>query len=598
MCPFVRLPRACAWVSPHHAAIMIILDIPRPFDGSTITIPLYHRGHVALFPDTTIWSCLLPGAPRNGTLAELVISPVDFDAWNELYRISGTFRDRPGLVHDILHTLRDFDINVLTAESSSMARQQQHSIELIVDAHSYTRHSLDSEHDAMAEVRRALLARVFDDVQLSDRNEPRLKISRVRHLQQASLDYTHAAADHRRSRGPRPAYGPVHVEHPRPGKVVISLSADQQAALADALKSADGNSDRLSYHYLLVSETGDRFLRAYFISDAEPIIWARLKHAEEMGALAAITGAMVCAGFNILTSLARLHHHRQSAEFEVVLQARNSRGMGREVLQARLEAALSTAEVCDHRVELSCYPRGYGHPEDRGNLLKPVPEQHRLALLDAHEEVRPRPIGLRPPRLKTTDEILGEKVQQYEAKCGRAVYARDDPARLDLARELLRQGAGVLFVSHHFQNDGLIGRITNSAGKRGMKVVHGGQLNHGIHRDRIIERMSGCTHFLGIWTPEGGKQVSSDPATWWPSPWMHWELGAAQTLGLTWHLLIDDSIDEGAWQRVTADNTHTIFTEKTLKVSMKRAVKILSGAPPRVGRSGTGPRAGAGLILR
>ncbi|MFL5380886.1 MAG: hypothetical protein ACJ8GN_00035 [Longimicrobiaceae bacterium] len=582
---------------------MIILDVPRPFDGSTITIPLYHRGHVALFPQTTVWSCLLPGSPRNethpgsprnGTLAELVISPVDFGAWNELYRISGTFHDRPGLVHDLVDALMDFDIIVLTAESSAMARQQQHSVELIVDAQSYTRHSPSPGHDPMAEVRRALLARVFDDVELSDQDEEQLTISRVQHLRQASSDYADAGDEHRRSRGPRPAYGPVRVESPHRGKVLLTLSPAQQAVLA-ALKGANETVDESGYHYLLVSETGDRFLRAYFIPDSEPIIWARIGHAQEPGALAAITGAMKHAGFNILTSLARLHRHGESAEFETVLQG-PGRAMSREALQARLEAALSTDEVCAHRVGI-CYPRGYGYADDTLKPLTPAPQQHLLLLGEERESAPHHTDGLRlARRSQTTDQILNEKVRDYGAKIKQPVPPRDAPARLKLARELLRQGAGVCFLSYHFDDGGVLAKKISERNKRGvgMKLVDGRDLNHGVHRDGIIERMRGCTHFLGIWTAEGGKRVSTRPPRWWPSPWMHWELGAAQTLGLTWHLLIDARIDERAWKRLVADNAHTIFTEATSSRSLGRAWKILSSAP----RPGTGPRAGAARGLR
>jgi hypothetical protein len=559
------------------AIIMIILDVPRPFDGSSITIPLYHRGHVALFPKTTVWSCLLPGSPNNGTLAELVISPVDFGAWNELYRISGTFRDRQGLVHDLVDALTDFDIIVLTAESSAMARQQQHFVELIVDAHSYTRHSPSSGNDPMAEVRRALLARVFDDVELSDQNEARLKISRVRHLRQASSDYADAGADHRRSRGPRPAYGPVRVESPRRGKVLLSLSPAQQAVLA-ALKNTDEPAGAPGYHYLLVSETGDRFLRAYFIPDSVPIVWARIGHAQEPGALAAITGAIRHAGFNILTSLARLHRHGESAEFEAVLQG-PSPDVSREALQARLEAALSTEEVCAHRVGI-CYPRGYGFADDVFKPLTPAPQQHLLPLGNEQEST---PLSLNGLHLakpsKTTEQILNEKVRDYGTQVEDPVPPRDASARLELARELLRQGAGMCFLSYHFDDGGVHAKKISDRSKRGvgMKLVDGRDLNHGVHRDGIIERMRGCTHFLGIWTAAGGRKVRS--GKWWPSPWMHWELGVAQTLGLTWHLLIEETLDEQVWKRLVADNAHTMFREETFTNSLRRAWKVLSSAP-------------------
>src|SRR2546426_46273 len=115
---------------------MNILDKPALFDGSTIRVPLYHRGHLSLFPGAKVWLCLIPRTGEN-QFTELIISPIHYDAWTDLWRISITLNDRIGLVHELFQILADNEINIVTAESTTRERMSLHSIEIIANAKLY-----------------------------------------------------------------------------------------------------------------------------------------------------------------------------------------------------------------------------------------------------------------------------------------------------------------------------------------------------------------------------------------------------------------------------------------------------------------------------
>lgn len=78
--------------------------------------------------------------------------------------------------------------------------------------------------------------------------------------------------------------------------------------------------------------------------------------------------------------------------------------------------------------------------------------------------------------------------------------------------------------------------------------------------DGIIEKMKLCTHFLGVWTRMAGHNVSKEV---WPSPWLLWELGVAEAIGLKWSLLISDEISQDTWKKIHSSRQHVIFSRKT-----------------------------------
>jgi predicted amino acid-binding ACT domain protein len=528
---------------------MIILDIPQGFDGATIHLPLYHRGHLSLFPGSTVWTCLLPGSPARRTLPEIIVSPIGFGSWSKLYRITGTFVDRSGLVHDVLETLRTFGINVLTAESSAIAQQQHHTVELVVDSSTHQHPaSPRSQEDTLPEVRKALLAQLFDDLVFSEVSDlPRLKIRPVRTLQQAVQDFDRALSDHRRG-GLMPIVAESTVQRaPNSRRVSIELSEEQREVLRVAL-DPNGRAELQSARYLAVSETTDRFLRAYFISGAQPILAARITHRERVGALAAITRALQRAGFNLITSLSRLHRHLDTAEFEVVLQPVPGARWNPIDTRERLESALAGPEL--HLLQLRVsYPAHYGDPAE------PIPIATAKHVAFPGQDLR----GDRKESPRTTEGILQTKLRQLNEV--RNPTANEERRR-KLAESLLGAQSPGLFLSYAFELDDVVTGMQRFAARLRFRPITGRHLGIGKNREQVLREIRKCSFFFGVWSAEGGIPLGN--GRFWPSPWMHWELGAAHALGLHCHLLIEDTIHPAAWELIVPDMQNTVFRREEL----------------------------------
>ncbi|MFL5383258.1 MAG: hypothetical protein ACJ8GN_12125 [Longimicrobiaceae bacterium] len=559
---------------------MLILDIPRPFESDLVRVPLYHRGPLSLFPEATVSICLLPGKREQDALPELVISPIDFEFWDDLWRITMAMHERVGLVHDVFETLKDHDVNVLAAESSSMDGQQYHSVEMVVDASLYNgaAHDNDKEYrtagktETLLDLRRAILANVFKDIALSSSGEPRIKIRRVRSLFNAHRHFLKAAADYRRGVAFQPVVAQTRVEKVD-GKVVLRLSGEIREVLKEALDLQQESTDPRGAYYLPVSETDDRFLRVYFIRNSRPVLSLTIAHEERPGALAAITEAMHEAKFDILTSLSRLHKFGKHATFDLVVKPPLELGTDIDLIKDTLETALSTQELVNSfniKVAYPLFPQTYSAIEHKSLSVQPgarTPER---------------------PRKRPTHTLLQEHYTAYADLSRRVNPTFEELQRFALARDLIAEetiangheaAPRSLFVSYSFRDDSRFKTINDIATELGMEIVTGRKLGRGVNRDRIVHLMRTCTDFLGIWTEDGGQKFKDG---WWPSPWLHLELGAALSLGLPWHLLISKKVHEDAWRRVAADEVHTFFDTGDFEAQAREALTEIANGPRNV----------------
>src|SRR6185369_3947875 len=113
---------------------MIILDIPRKTTryGKYIDIPVYHRTHLGLSHDTTVHFCLLPARavqPDEGSVPELVVAPFRFDDWGQLWRLTTSVRDQPGLVNAIADTMAQCSVNIIACESNISQEEGMYHLE-------------------------------------------------------------------------------------------------------------------------------------------------------------------------------------------------------------------------------------------------------------------------------------------------------------------------------------------------------------------------------------------------------------------------------------------------------------------------------------
>ncbi|MEK6304317.1 MAG: ACT domain-containing protein [Acidobacteriota bacterium] len=544
---------------------MLILDKPQSFDGSTIKVPLYHRGHLSLFPGTKVWLCLLPGAQGEETLREIVISPIPFDSWSDLWRIVITMRDRVGLVNEVFRILADFDLNVVAAESSSIERQLMHSVEMIVDA---TRYSGDGTHEKrssgeieeLPELRWAILANFAPEIAFLPSGRERLRIRRVQDLFEARRSFNETQQDRFRLRS-KPAIGTSKVTKLGKKDVVIKMPAGIISPLLEALAVTSKSS---SPEYLLVSDTTDRFLRAYFLAEGNKVIAPTVSHLDKVGAIAAITGAIREGGFNILTSLSRLYESESQAHTEFVLQPIGWRqGSDNKAIQATLVDAMSVPTlVNEYEVGIS-YPDDYSAPI----VTKPLSVRRQPFTSALSERIDTR--------------TARDRLRAYQAKLMRPrIQGNEHQYRIRLVEELLREspsGHGEprkLFISSSLKDGDPMLELIKRVGKtKGFLVIRATDLGtaHTL-RSGVVSAMRPCTHFLGVWTEQGSVAVGE---YFWPSPWLHFEFGVANTVGLHCEFLIDKRIHPHAWQRLKGEVPHIEFSTGDFEKRVKEALTVL-----------------------
>jgi predicted amino acid-binding ACT domain protein len=558
---------------------MNILDKPSPFDGANIRIPLYHRGHLSLFPGAKVWLCLIPRRRQN-QFTELIISPIHYDAWTDLWRISITLRERIGLVHEVFQILADNGLNIVTTESTTRDRMSLHSIEIIANAKLYNGSLNDLSHEErsigqleeLSDLRTEILARLIDDIEFLPNGRPRLQIRRVRSLFNARTYYNEAQVQARSGLNSQQPIIRETIVNKVDKKVLISLPEEVKQSLIQAMNPGVNTEGQGISHYLTVSNTSERFLHIYFMEERDSIIAPTIEHQDEIGALAKISAVIQAAGFNILTTLSRLYQWETRARTEFVLQPphRDGARLTTEQMRRRLEEALSTGElIVRYGIEIG-YPSSYVTPVQTKKLtIKPTLSTDSLDLKRSRTEIR------------SAETVMSSKLREFT----RRIQKNDATPRDFMAHQLLEvliamratssantRRRGILFVSYSFQEAELYDRVLRLAKRNHFDVVSGKKLGRAeTTREGIINLMATCTHFLGIWTPEGGTPVEDG---YFPSPWLHWEWGVADALGLTWHLLISNKINDQAWKRIAGSTPHSIFS-RDFDEKLKDALKLL-----------------------
>ncbi len=383
-----------------------------------------------MFSGATVSLCFLPGSPQK-VLPELVLSPVDFDAWRQLWRIRIVFKERIGLVHDVLECLRKANVDIVAAESASIDRQRHHLVSVVANTTNINGIGNWDESDIVTgrhleQLRRQILARLMDQVVFDVFGRPRIVFDHANQLHGAADDYAATMQLFERSRGSEPVRDTGKVVG-HGSKCFVRLPERIKTALVESLPPTASGRSKAKSRYLTVSDTTDRFLRTYFIAKEVSLVCANVVFADQVGAAAAITGAIHAAGLDIFTSLTRLYSHGDTAELEILVRGGNSRhDMTEDSIRLSLREALSSSELCEEfKVRLG-YPKDY-RSERTTELLKP---QMRRKTGKTHD------LGL------GTRELLEQKRSSLDKGSS---TSREAALKLSLVKDLLQEekGAGV-----------------------------------------------------------------------------------------------------------------------------------------------------------
>ena len=552
---------------------MIILDIPRKTTryGKYIDIPVYHRTHLGLSHDTTVHFCLLPARavqPDEGSVPELVVAPFRFDDWGQLWRLTTSVRDQPGLVNAIADTMAQCSVNIIACESNISQEEGMYHLEMIVsipDRH--TREILEF----------TLLHRVLDRIEFLPDGSPRLRLRRVHDLWRVKQTFdrlkqlSDVGAQQAMTFRPYQNHANVELQEPQKGKprrLRLKLPQEVRSILGKTI--SDGND--WGFH-LRISDTKDRFLRVLFFRNSDAVIHARIEHDDEIGALAKITAALKEAGFNLLTLLSTPSDSRDRAITECIVRGAGAAGSTTPEVKELFEHALASSPAAmDLDLHIG-YPNAYAEPWD------PQPLEHRPAPVETAEE------QIAAAAIEDPIEVLQIRRRNLSQLLQSGMATELDVHRFNLANRLIARyqqitrslRRPVLFISCRFDTEKLKAAQA-MAESLGCDVFTG----ENLERDPdiatgLVRKIGSCTDFLGIWT-ETSLSLGNEC---WPSPWLLWELGVANGLRLNWRLLISGAVSKTAWDMIAPAQQHIIFTEENFEAKLKVALLALLATAPQ-----------------
>jgi hypothetical protein len=570
---------------------MLILDRPRVFEGDSISIPLFHRGHLSLHPDTKVWVLYMPPYKNERRYPTLFISTVDTKSWEDLWRITATFKEAPGVVHRLLDLLATHSINIVSAESCTMDRYQKHSVEILIDAKEYKcayrdhdmKYRRDQELETLNDLYKIILADMLKQIDFTpNSHKPNLHIRRVKRLFNTFQDFA-------KGRKKVSLKGTEISREPEYGESIVRRSEDFKRLvlpidpkITERLQSGLGwnvkGIENENVQYLLVSDTKDHFLTVYFIPNSKRLINVEFVTIDRKGAFAGLTGA-IKERFNILTFFSRVDKYGELGRAEFILEPIDDTIISKAASQKVLEELLLSKGGKDN------YFIDFRYPLPRFGDDASWKKKHKWQLLTdplAEEVVGPiierlhqqvilpdysRLVNGIPESLVIADAKLNELINEsYPDKTQEPEEMSNASDVKRVARQLLKEipnsnNKSVIFISHSMPERTIREYLDPIAEKYGIKVLTARDfpVEARTNLEAVVKCLKdqGCNGFLGIWTKVGGVVVSEDK--YWPSPWLHFELGAACVLNLSWKLMIEKGVHGDAWQKIARDRRHSFF---------------------------------------
>lgn len=525
---------------------------------------------VSLIKETKIWLCFIPKNDNGIPNPELIISPIDFSAWDDLWRIAITLEDKIGVVNEILQTIKENGINILSLETNSINSQNLHQIELIVDARRYSNTPYDKlyydrkdnlEINQLRDLKRQIIARVVDNIHFVG-IKPRIKINRIYGLYDAAYTFTKYQKDYPTHKYLSPKFGTTFVNSTEKKELYpskITLPKTIRESLISCLTQGKKDKSAKEIKYLPISDTKDRFLRVYFFHKDDKVISFTLQHREIVGAVATITSSISAAHFNILTSHSRVDKFGEKAITDFVVIHPEKDNLTLNELIEKLENALSNKELINVYEVKICYPDKYNSNAN----FKKLELSDSLVYLKESKETTESRLLLKYQELDENKNDLSEK----------------DKLRLNLLAKLLREenlrepasGKKSVFVSLPFDNSNLTQIVEGMLSNHNLDSVTGWDLSQGdTIREELKNRIENCDFFLGIWTKDKGIKAYNDK--WFPSPWLFWEWGIAEGKNKISRLILSKDIENDILQRIASDQPHLNY-KHDIKKPLEKAIR-------------------------
>ena len=575
----------------------------------------------------------------NDSFPQLVLSPIGLHSWDDIWRISINLYDKVGMVNNLFQVLRHYNLNVIASESSTkqliipskdkyLKTQKVHCVEVVVDATMYSSSSDGNHRDRLSgssllnDLYTILYVCFLDDIVLDNvTGEPVLRIKRIKNL--FNERYNFYLLQNLSIRGltkSQPSVELLTAQLPKEEEqsqknlsnvINIELAADLYTKILESTgyiekykndQEKEENKDKNNStsksedvekpkkekrygRYLALSDTTERYLRIFFFPKGVHVLAPVLEYKEEIGALAEITKCLRLGNFNIITSLSRLREFGAKATCEFVLEipksivetSRNPVKIQENAKTALRDCLASEKLIKKYGVSLAfCYHYGYQDLEFKD--LKDVNERTEKKHSDFSEDSISK---------KSISEKIEQKTEDYHRELEEKGYPPEVFNKYHHLNNLNNLPTGVnfsgkklqripLFLSYSFAgNSALLTKVKQISANRFL-ILDGSKVfaNRTTYKG-IIQVMRYCKVFLGIWSQNGSKQLL-DKSKWWPSPWLHWELGVAQTLNLNWRLLVSSKVDFEAFAKISKDTPYIIYEgDGDFEDKLTRVINVL-----------------------
>lgn len=539
---------------------MLILDSIINLEEEQIAIPFYHRGHLSLKSGTSVTLALIPPQPQNGSqMLEMVISPIRFESWPNLWRIEVDFHEASGVVSKLLSIVAEQNLNVLNEESSSIENRNFHSVELIVEIknnNNLTGDSVQNEIKGMLALERRITALCIDNIKFES-GRPRIRVKKMKGLRNSWRKLL--AIQDPQNKVP---FRPIIENTP-----IINKSITIPTRMLDLIKRTG------SLRTLPLSDTKERLMRIFFPRENNGFTFVRIAHQDSPGALAEITRELA-KGFDIINSLTRIQKQGSQNHLELLLHSNEYYRDNSTDSKKRKDIIwdlLSNVSLKSYQLEIS-FPQSV----ETSNLLNLKPEApfERISFKTQKNIARNEPNFHK----QSTGEILKRKIDFYDEKVSKeSVFTKRQifQEKLSVLKNLLNQegdskAKSKIFISYSFKMKDLLD-ITEKIIQqdKNFELITGKNPfdeKGSPFRDVIINKIKSCDGFLGIWTQKNREKFS---------PWMLWELGVAQAFNLPFRLLIHDKVDSFFYQTVNPEIHHLTFNDYNFETEARKTIEIL-----------------------
>jgi hypothetical protein len=548
---------------------MHVLDHIRTSDQWNVRIALYHRGHLSLYPGTTVHlapifrlngNAQTNGHGTTGSFPEVIGTTIQRAAWGSVYRLSISMYDTPGVVHRALRSVTRHGGNVLSFDSTSADQELHHDLEMIADfpGMDFRR----PERDVLAEIEGRLLADCASQIVHAETGAFKLTVRPI-----GSLRRAHEMLSSLRVSG--------NVELVSTQSIADRGFLQLSQALAQLLSPGAHPELRgieLPFRYFISSDTKDRVFRITFIPAEEAAVWCSIRHSDRAGALASITGVLKTHDVTILSSLNRIQVHQGFNWFEAIVskaswrQTRPTRRNGSP--REELEQMLRSPALEQYGPELffdrqtAARAMRCAAPRSNGPIIPPlVPQNLDLWLAETERRLEPPSGGSKQPR--------GRAPANGSVSSG--------PARLALktAIEKVRRASGHLrpqvFLSIEFTtlNQQRIATVRDICRTVGISLdVVQSSKSQPIIWQEVLARLRASTHFVAVWTPSEKKGARGRR----PCPWCLWELGVANAFGLPFRVVIQKDTNTIDYMSMHGSQFYSTF-ERDRAEEFRRAIE-------------------------